>query len=113
MGDYHIGYIFTTDAEDYEQIAQWCEQNKAMIRLNSETECEIVEQPLPTEEETKKKHRNDLLDFLTATDNYAIRLATGEAKAEDWSATYNCTFSEIMIKRKQAREELNNDNQQS
>lgn len=110
--EYHVGYKVAEDDEEYAAVADWCNRNMKVMAITDErTEKGTAiymasEPPEPTEEERKESERKNLMHFLSETDNYAIRLASGEASPDDWSSTYGCTFARVMEMRAEARTRL-------
>lgn len=87
--------------EEYAKAAEYCNESQKAVIEDKGDYFEVVAWEPPDDS------RDRALSFLSKTDNYALRLATGEAKESDWSEAWNCSFAEIMRKRAEARETVN------
>lgn len=113
--DYQEGYEFATangyTIAEVESREEWQEKEVEIINDEGETEIrkekelvlvryfQIVEIPAPTEKELAHQRISELKSKLASTDYIVIKIAEGEANAED--------YSEILAQRKAWRAEIN------
>jgi hypothetical protein len=74
------------DLGAYSRIAEWCNNNHAMIDDKGEF-YEVVEIPEPTAEEIKANRIAELKRLLADTDYAVIKIAEGEATKEEYAET--------------------------
>lgn len=79
---------------EYSQVADWCDNNGYVI-IEDKGYYKTQPIPQPTQEELDQEERQNLLRYLEDTDYVVIKIAEGEATAED--------YADILQKRKQAR----------
>lgn len=113
--DYQKGYEFATangyTIEEVEPKEEWQEKEvevfdeEGKLEIKKEKELvkvryfQIVEIPAPTEKELAHQRISELKSKLASTDYVVIKIAEGEATAED--------YSEILAQRKAWRAEVN------
>jgi hypothetical protein len=108
------------EQKEYSKIAEWCGANGCMIVEISPAEHEVTETdfdgnkvtktvtarqfqiqaiPEPSQEELIKREIAELKAYLSETDYVAIKIAEGEATADE--------YAEVLAKRKEARARIN------
>lgn len=96
-----LGTVFTLN--EYDEAYQYVSENGYTIQeiepKGEERQFKIVEIPQPTEEELKQRRISELKAKLAETDYVVIKIAEGEATAEE--------YAEVLVNRRAWREEIN------
>lgn len=89
---------------EYTQVAKWCRENRYSI--DDDGEYYKVVKDEPSQEELRNAEIAELKTYLERTDYVIIKLAesTDESEKQEMLAKYD----EIIIKRKEARQRINN-----
>ena len=88
---------------EYTQVAQWCNENGYSI--DDDGEYYKVVKDEPSQEDLRNSEIAELKAYLESTDYVIIKLAetTDESEKQEMLAKYD----EIIIKRKEARQKIN------
>jgi len=82
-------------AKEQNEVAEWCNENQ-QYRISDDEEFIFVEKiPEPTAEEQAEIEIAQLKQYLSDTDYAVIKIAEGEATAEQ--------YAEVLTKRREAR----------